>query len=677
MGDKVFRKDTLSMIEIATLFVALFVFPSNTVSAGLTPYEVVGTIGPYDTNYYWILDVRVNDKVLISVNPNEDVSPGYYSDVFYPNLTRVAFISGYGTGGTAAYEFIAKVAGNYLLKISTRGDGFNYTVKCSHSMISESRVPDFSLTSSPDTLTVQIGSSNSATITVHSHMGFASDVSLSVSNAPAGVTIVLDPVLVTLPSDGQANSTMTVNAGLSAQERTTTLYVTGKSGDLSHSCSISLTVQRVENKLPSSISCYLNASQITYTQNVLISASLEPPASTGTIRIQSTKDNVTWNDLVLHVPSEGKYNFVWTPDAGTYFIRAKWSGDYNYLPSTSTAKTLIVNKKPTTLTIALSKNVADPGQYITVNTSIFPSLPRQNVLIQYSTANGSWQNLASGLTDQTGSFTYTWLPEGYGTFWIRSTWSGSSNYNGCSSKPTILIIESGHPRIPTHIEVSNTTLEVEYKENALVAYNVIDANSKVIKKGTIMLNTSSIGVFDLWIIFLGNETYKSCFYNTNYTVTKIACKIENVRIVSEYKPNLIELLLEYISGYSGEKYKMYAEWSAYVAFEVREAKSGDLIRQSSLKLDTSTIGYNQVDLTYEGDETHKAAPPISFRYRVLERVPFADLIQIMMAILIPGSITGLIWRYLWQRRKKRQEEMDQSTGSKQKTKLYQPCTAHF
>jgi hypothetical protein len=245
-------------------------------------------------------------------------------------------------------------------------------------------------------------------------------------------------------------------------------------------------------------------------------------------------------------------------------------------------------------------------------------------------------------------------------FWIRAIWSGTNNYEGNSSKPSILLIELGHPTIATHIEMENTTLKTEHKENAFVAYSVIDASSNLIQKNTQTLDTLSMGAFDTWLIFLGYETYKPCFYNTNYTVTPIATKIENIEIVSEYSPNLMELLLEYVLGASGEN-KTYFGCSAYVTFDVRKAKSGDLIHKGSLKLDTSTIGYTYIDLTFEGNETCSAAFSKSFRYKVLERIPIGTAIQMIMAVIVPvatlviGWRTGL-WRSWWKKIKKRRKE---------------------
>jgi len=757
MGEGTFSRKALTVAETVTLLIALFAFSLNVaIESTSTPYEIPGTLARYETDYYWILNIQVNETVLINIIP--DAYGSYTSEVCYPNLTRIQ--PPYTNSGGHAYNFIAKESGNYILEIwgnefsytikssheipngeisqttpynalgeiqvhetawhtiysitknetifinispnmsgsyesavcysnltqiyykyTSEGHSYkfiakedgdyllkvwsdqyaiNYAIKCSNYVTSEPAIPDFRLTPTAETLTVEIGSSNNTAITIHSQMGYTSDITLNTTSLPAGISAIFNPVQIILPPDELVNSTLTINADLTAQQGTTNLFIIGKSGNLTRYCRMHLAIQEIQNRLPSSSSCYLNATQMTYMQNVFISATVEPQLSTGIMTIQATRDNITWNDLILKVPSEGQCNFIWTPDAGTHFVRAKWSGDYMHLPCISTSRKLIVEKKATTVVVTLSTNIADSGQYVTANATIHPTLSTQKIAIQYSIEDESWQSLASGFTDQSGSFAHTWLPGGNRIFWIRSTWNGTDNYTGNLSVPVILIIETGIPTIATYIENKNTTLMAEYGEEAIVAYNVLDKSSNLIQTDTKELNTLSLGKFDLWMIFLGNETYKSCFYKTNYTVTSIDTKIENIKIISEYSPNLAELLLEYISGTSSEN-KTYSECSAYVTFDVQKAKSGDLVDKYSLKLDTSTLGYNLIDLMFEGNETHSPASSKAFRYKVLERIPIGTAIQMIIGVTIPvvtllvGWRTGL-WRNWWAKIKERQKK---------------------
>ena len=102
--------------------------------------------------------------------------------------------------------------------------------------------PDFSISASPTSLTIQQGSSGSSTVTVTSINGFNQPVQLSVSGAPSGVTATVSPSQVTPPAGGTATSTLTVSVGTAATPGSYTLTVTGTSGALTHSTYISLQI---------------------------------------------------------------------------------------------------------------------------------------------------------------------------------------------------------------------------------------------------------------------------------------------------------------------------------------------------------------------------------------------------------------------------------------------------
>jgi len=108
--------------------------------------------------------------------------------------------------------------------------------------VSPPPTPDFSISASPTSLTIQQGSSGSSTITVTSINGFNQPVQLSVSGAPSGVTATLSPSQVTPPAGGTATSTLTVSVATTATPGSYTLTVTGTSGALAHSTYITLEI---------------------------------------------------------------------------------------------------------------------------------------------------------------------------------------------------------------------------------------------------------------------------------------------------------------------------------------------------------------------------------------------------------------------------------------------------
>jgi hypothetical protein len=96
--------------------------------------------------------------------------------------------------------------------------------------------PDFTLSASPNSLSVNQGTSGTSTITVNPANGFAGSVSLSASALPSGVTASFNP------SSTTGASTVTFSAGATAATGTSTVTITGVSGSLTRTTSISLTV---------------------------------------------------------------------------------------------------------------------------------------------------------------------------------------------------------------------------------------------------------------------------------------------------------------------------------------------------------------------------------------------------------------------------------------------------
>jgi hypothetical protein len=90
--------------------------------------------------------------------------------------------------------------------------------------------PDFSLTAQSYSLSVAQGGSVSDTITVMPTDGFSGDVTFSAGGLPSGVTASFD------------SDVLTLNASATAATGTSSINVTGKSGGLTHTLPISLTV---------------------------------------------------------------------------------------------------------------------------------------------------------------------------------------------------------------------------------------------------------------------------------------------------------------------------------------------------------------------------------------------------------------------------------------------------
>jgi len=137
---------------------------------------------------------------------------------------------------------VSTTPATYSLTVTGTSGSLIHTVGLSLTVTALPPTPDFSISASPMSLTIALGSSGSSVITVTSINAFSSPVSLSVSGAPAGVTTSFSQTSVTPPADGSITSTLTVTVSTSASPGTYTLTVTGTSGALSHTVGITLIV---------------------------------------------------------------------------------------------------------------------------------------------------------------------------------------------------------------------------------------------------------------------------------------------------------------------------------------------------------------------------------------------------------------------------------------------------
>ena len=101
--------------------------------------------------------------------------------------------------------------------------------------------PNYTLSASPSSVTITQGSSGQSAVTVTPQNGFSGSVSLSASGLPSGVSAAFSPNPTT------TTSTLTLTASSAAATGTATVTITGTSGPLTHTTTISLTVNAAPN----------------------------------------------------------------------------------------------------------------------------------------------------------------------------------------------------------------------------------------------------------------------------------------------------------------------------------------------------------------------------------------------------------------------------------------------
>ncbi|PYN73367.1 MAG: hypothetical protein DMD97_21225, partial [Candidatus Rokuibacteriota bacterium] len=96
--------------------------------------------------------------------------------------------------------------------------------------------PDFTLSAAPSSRTVTPGGSTSYDVTISPTGGFTDQVTLSVSGLPTGATGSFTP------NPATASSTLSVTTSPSTPLGAYTLTITGVSGSLTHTTTVTLVV---------------------------------------------------------------------------------------------------------------------------------------------------------------------------------------------------------------------------------------------------------------------------------------------------------------------------------------------------------------------------------------------------------------------------------------------------
>jgi hypothetical protein len=133
-------------------------------------------------------------------------------------------------------------AGNYAMTITAAdsntasGSGLNSQVTL---VVNAGTAVDFTISATPSSQTVTAGTATSYTASVSPLNGFTGSVALSVSGLPSGVTGTFSPTSI---SGGSGSSTLSVGTAGTTSVGSYTLTITGTSGGLMHSATVTLVV---------------------------------------------------------------------------------------------------------------------------------------------------------------------------------------------------------------------------------------------------------------------------------------------------------------------------------------------------------------------------------------------------------------------------------------------------
>ncbi len=208
-----------------------------------------------------------------------------------------------------------------------------------------SSAPSYTLSASPNSLTIAQGSNGTSTITIAPQNGFSGNVTLSATSLPTGVTAAfsVNPATTT--------SILTLNASATATAGTSTIFIQGVSGSLTQTIPLSLTV----NPTGAAPAVTLSVTTLKWGK-----VKVGTKATAKTIKLTNS-GNATLNIATIGVSGDFTQNVVGKGNClngGTVLAGASCSIKINFTPSATGVRTG---------TVTITDNAPNTPQTVTMS----------------------------------------------------------------------------------------------------------------------------------------------------------------------------------------------------------------------------------------------------------------------------------------------------------------------
>jgi len=245
-------------VPLADLSLTKAVSPSTAKAGDTVTYALIVTnLGPETANIVRLADNFPAELTFLTCDPFCAVG-GADVVTIYPSLAPNASQTLTITGTVKAGSPRGTVTNGASVQASSPDDPdtSNNSASASFMLL----VPDFSI-SAVSPITIVVGGSGTSLVKVNSIDTFASAVSLTASG-PSGFNFSFSANPLTPSSGGSTSSNLTVSLGPLVAAGSYSVKVTGKSGTLTHSSSVSITVQATAAGITNVISSFLASGAI-------------------------------------------------------------------------------------------------------------------------------------------------------------------------------------------------------------------------------------------------------------------------------------------------------------------------------------------------------------------------------------------------------------------------------
>jgi len=369
-------------------------FHAPETSTSLSVYQQ-GTFAP-DSNYRWMGSIAMDQA--------QDIALGYSvsSSTLFPSISYTGRVASDPLGtmeseasivsGTGSQSDTSNRWGDYFSMVVDAADDCTFWFTAEYYTVTATfdwstrlaslkfpncgpQQPDFSISASPNSVSVAQGGQGSSTITTTALAGFNNSIALSASGMPSGVTVGFNPS--TIPAPGSGTSAMTITVASNTPAGTYPITVTGTGGSTQHNTTVTLTVTG-----PSSFTISASPSSVTVADGSQGSSTISTTAMNGfnsSIALSAsglpTGVTVAFNPTSIAAPGTGSSTMTImvgsSVAAGSYPITVTGSGG-GVQQSTTVTLTVTAGSPDFTITATPSSETVRRGSRATYTVSLAP-----------------------------------------------------------------------------------------------------------------------------------------------------------------------------------------------------------------------------------------------------------------------------------------------------------------
>jgi len=165
------------------------------------------------------------------------------------------------------------------------------------------------------------------------------------------------------------------------------------------------------------------------------------PAKATPITLEYTVPDGTTTTKTVNSNNEGRFSDTFTANqVGEWKVKASWTGDEVHKGTESSPATLTVTKIQSSLSITASPLTLNVGENVTISGTLTPA-QTASITVTYTMPNGT-STTRTVLSTSTGTFTDIIRLDKAGTWQVKASWNGNSQYEAAVSAPIAVTAEA-------------------------------------------------------------------------------------------------------------------------------------------------------------------------------------------------------------------------------------------